>query len=255
MLDSSVARHRLRGLCADDTVTTATGEKLVGEIMKVEKDVLTFSTAYSDSDFKIKWDQVASIDSTRQFLIETFDGRRAVRRVDDGCGEQGRAGRGSHHPAGGGVRDAAVRAIVLVEVRVGPRLRLQHDAGERRHTAHARRQPLVQGRARRGYRPRQRVQELAVERARHAALGSRERLPLSPRRSLVREHHPGLPEQRRAGPRPSHHDWRRRRTVPASLGVAVPGRRRRAGLDERGLHGPRDRDEGLGQRRISARSS
>ena len=59
-----------------DTVTTVTGEKLVGEIIKVEKDVLTFSTVYSDSDFKIKWDQVASIDSTRQFLVETFDGRR-----------------------------------------------------------------------------------------------------------------------------------------------------------------------------------
>ena len=59
-----------------DTVTTATGEKLVGEVIKVEKDVLTFSTVYSDSDFKIKWDQVASIDSDRQFLVETFDGRR-----------------------------------------------------------------------------------------------------------------------------------------------------------------------------------
>ena len=59
-----------------DTVTTATGEKIVGEIKRVEKDVLTMSTPYSDSDFKIKWDQVASIESARQFLIETFDGKR-----------------------------------------------------------------------------------------------------------------------------------------------------------------------------------
>ena len=44
--------------------------------MSVEKDVLTISTAYSDSDFKIEWDKVASIQSPRQFLIETFDGRR-----------------------------------------------------------------------------------------------------------------------------------------------------------------------------------
>ena len=44
--------------------------------MKVEKDVLTISTVYSDSDFKIKWDQVASIESDRQFLVETFDGKR-----------------------------------------------------------------------------------------------------------------------------------------------------------------------------------
>jgi putative salt-induced outer membrane protein YdiY len=61
---------------AQDTVTTATGEKIVGEVKRVEKDVLTIETAYSDSDFKIEWDQVASIDSARQFLIETFDGRR-----------------------------------------------------------------------------------------------------------------------------------------------------------------------------------
>jgi putative salt-induced outer membrane protein YdiY len=59
-----------------DTVTTATGEKIVGEIINVEKDVLTLSTPYSDSDFKIKWDQVVAIDSARQFLIETFDGKR-----------------------------------------------------------------------------------------------------------------------------------------------------------------------------------
>ncbi len=59
-----------------DVVTTTTGEKLVGEIKKLEKDVLTMSTGYSDSDFKIEWDKVASIESPRQFLLETFDGRR-----------------------------------------------------------------------------------------------------------------------------------------------------------------------------------
>ncbi|HEY6507924.1 MAG TPA: DUF481 domain-containing protein [Vicinamibacterales bacterium] len=59
-----------------DVVTTVTGERLVGEIINVERDVLTISTVYSDSDFKIKWDQVASIESNRQFLVETFDGRR-----------------------------------------------------------------------------------------------------------------------------------------------------------------------------------
>jgi putative salt-induced outer membrane protein YdiY len=59
-----------------DTVTTATGETIIGEIISIEKDVLTISTPYSDADFKIKWDQVVSIDSPRQFLIETFDGRR-----------------------------------------------------------------------------------------------------------------------------------------------------------------------------------
>ena len=59
-----------------DIVTTTTGERLVGEIIRVEKDVLTLSTGYSDSDFKIEWDKVASLESDRQFLVETFAGMR-----------------------------------------------------------------------------------------------------------------------------------------------------------------------------------
>jgi len=61
---------------AADVVVLTNGDKLVGEIKSVEKDVLTFSTDYSDSDFKIKWEKIATIESDRQFLMETFDGRR-----------------------------------------------------------------------------------------------------------------------------------------------------------------------------------
>jgi putative salt-induced outer membrane protein YdiY len=61
---------------AQDVVITTTGDRLVGEIKGVVKDVLTFETAYSDSDFKIKWEKIASIESDRQFLVETFDGKR-----------------------------------------------------------------------------------------------------------------------------------------------------------------------------------
>jgi putative salt-induced outer membrane protein YdiY len=61
---------------AQDVVITTTGDRLVGEIIRVEKDVLTLSTGYSDADFKIEWDKVASIESSRQFLVETFDGKR-----------------------------------------------------------------------------------------------------------------------------------------------------------------------------------
>jgi putative salt-induced outer membrane protein YdiY len=59
-----------------DVVVTTSGDRLVGEIKNVEKDVLTLSTDYSDSDFKIKWDKIASIESERQFLLETFEGAR-----------------------------------------------------------------------------------------------------------------------------------------------------------------------------------
>src|SRR6188474_704835 len=61
---------------ANDVVITTTGDRLVGEIKKVEKDVLTLSTDYSDSDFKIKWEKIASIESSRQFIVETFNGHR-----------------------------------------------------------------------------------------------------------------------------------------------------------------------------------
>ena len=49
------------GYAAKDVVITTSGDKLVGEIKKVEKDFLTLSTDYSDSDFKIKWEKIASI--------------------------------------------------------------------------------------------------------------------------------------------------------------------------------------------------
>ena len=61
---------------ATDVVTLTNGDKLVGEIKGVDKDVLTIETDYSDSDFKIEWEKVASIESTRLFLVETFDGQR-----------------------------------------------------------------------------------------------------------------------------------------------------------------------------------
>jgi putative salt-induced outer membrane protein YdiY len=59
-----------------DVVITTSGDRLVGEIKRVEKDVLTLETAYSDADFKIEWEDVAAVESKRQFLVETFDGRR-----------------------------------------------------------------------------------------------------------------------------------------------------------------------------------
>ena len=52
---------------------------------EVGKDVLTLETTYSDSDFKIEWDQIASIESDRQFLIETFDGKRLSGSVKSRC--------------------------------------------------------------------------------------------------------------------------------------------------------------------------
>jgi len=38
--------------------------------------VLTFSTPYSDSDVATEQDEIASIESSRQFLVETVRGQR-----------------------------------------------------------------------------------------------------------------------------------------------------------------------------------
>jgi putative salt-induced outer membrane protein YdiY len=83
-LGSAGAAH-----AAKDVVITTAGEKLEGEIQRVEKDVLVFSTDYSDSDFKIKWGTVASIESDRQFLVETFDGKRVTGSLKPDPGKKG----------------------------------------------------------------------------------------------------------------------------------------------------------------------
>lgn len=61
---------------ADDVVTTKSGVRLVGEIKQLEQDVLTFATDFSDSDFAIKQDEILSLESSRQFLVETIRGQR-----------------------------------------------------------------------------------------------------------------------------------------------------------------------------------
>ena len=57
-----VMGHAGLAYAQQDVVITITGDRLVGEIIRVEKDVLTFSTGYSDVDFKIEWDKVASME-------------------------------------------------------------------------------------------------------------------------------------------------------------------------------------------------
>ena len=59
-----------------DTITLSNEDVLVGEIEKLDKSILTFSTDYSDSDFKIEWDKVVHIVSQRTFIIAFSDGDR-----------------------------------------------------------------------------------------------------------------------------------------------------------------------------------
>ena len=120
-----------------DVVITTSGDRLVGEIKKVEKDVLTLETDYSDSDFKIKWEKIASIESDRQFLLETFDGKRLA----------GSLKADPQKKAALQVADTTLQLPDVSDVQPfertfwsmldgEPGFRLQHDAGQLRKAAH-----------------------------------------------------------------------------------------------------------------------
>lgn len=61
---------------AEDVLVLSNGDRLRGEIKRMENEVITFSTDYSDSDFQIKWEKVVRVESPRKFLVESFAGER-----------------------------------------------------------------------------------------------------------------------------------------------------------------------------------
>lgn len=60
----------------NDTIVLTNGDRLIGEIKKMDRSVLSIETPYSDSDFKVKWKKVKSIKSTENFLVTASDGTR-----------------------------------------------------------------------------------------------------------------------------------------------------------------------------------
>ncbi len=65
-----------------DTLTLSNSDILVGSIEKMDRSILTFSTSYDDSDFKIKWGEVKEIKSQRQFIISVTDGERHTTNIN-----------------------------------------------------------------------------------------------------------------------------------------------------------------------------
>ena len=61
---------------AADSLVMKNGETLRGEIKSLDRNVLVFSTGYSSSDFKIKWQEVAEVYSDRIFLVTDASGKR-----------------------------------------------------------------------------------------------------------------------------------------------------------------------------------
>jgi len=71
-----------------DTLTLLNNDVLVGTIEKMDRSILTFSTSYDDSDFKIKWAKVKSIASQRQFIISVTDGQRHTSSINSVAGKE-----------------------------------------------------------------------------------------------------------------------------------------------------------------------
>jgi hypothetical protein len=49
---------------------------IIGEIKSMDRGVVIIETNYSDSDFKVEWEQIVKIQSKTNFLISLVDGRR-----------------------------------------------------------------------------------------------------------------------------------------------------------------------------------
>ena len=64
-----------------DTVKLSNKDIIVGSLEKMDRSILTFSTSYDDSDFKIKWGEVLELTSHQQFIISVTDGERYTSKI------------------------------------------------------------------------------------------------------------------------------------------------------------------------------
>ncbi len=59
-----------------DTLVLNNGDAIIGEVKEMKNAVIQFETPYSDSDFKIEWDQVREIYTSTFFLVNLDNGVR-----------------------------------------------------------------------------------------------------------------------------------------------------------------------------------
>jgi hypothetical protein len=59
-----------------DSLTFKNGNRIDGEIKSMDRGVLQMETDYSDSDFKIEWEQINTIKTVTTFLINLTDGSK-----------------------------------------------------------------------------------------------------------------------------------------------------------------------------------
>ena len=68
----------LKGFAQQDTVKISNGNVLYGKIKQVNSGVLTLKTSFSDSDFKIDFNEVGSLYITRKCFVIFTQGRRRM---------------------------------------------------------------------------------------------------------------------------------------------------------------------------------
>lgn len=66
----------LSALSQKDTLLLQNGDRLIGEIKRMDRGVLIIKTPYSSGDLKVKWKKVKAIKSTQSFLVSATDGKR-----------------------------------------------------------------------------------------------------------------------------------------------------------------------------------
>jgi len=59
-----------------DSLVMTNGHVLIGEIKGMSRSIITVETDYSDSDFKIDWDEVSQIYGNQYYLVTLSDGTR-----------------------------------------------------------------------------------------------------------------------------------------------------------------------------------
>jgi len=78
---SIISLISLDAFSQSDTLVLVNGDRIVGEVKKMDRGVLTIKTPYSSSDLKVKWKKVKTIKSVESFLITAANGERF--KVDD----------------------------------------------------------------------------------------------------------------------------------------------------------------------------
>lgn len=68
-------------LAQTDSLVLSNNDLIIGEIKKMDKNILTIGTDYSDVDFKIKWGNIKRVYSKTNYLITLSDGRRYNGRI------------------------------------------------------------------------------------------------------------------------------------------------------------------------------